>query len=99
MHFLISNDDGIEARGIQVLARRMERIGRVTIVAPDQNRSGASKSLTLDSPVRIREIAERWYRVTGTPSDCVHIALTGCSKKIPTSWCPASTPAPTWAMT
>lgn len=83
MHFLISNDDGIEAPGIQVLARRMERIGRVTIVAPDQNRSGASNSLTLDSPVRIREIAERCFRVTGTPSDCVHIALTGLLEKDP----------------
>ena len=83
MHFLISNDDGIEARGIQVLARRMQRIGRVTIVAPDQNRSGASNSLTLDAPVRIREIAEHWYRVTGTPSDCVHIALTGLLEKDP----------------
>jgi 5'-nucleotidase len=83
MHFLISNDDGIEASGIQVLAERMGRLGRVTIVAPDQNRSGASNSLTLDSPVRIREIGERRYRVTGTPSDCVHIALTGLLEKDP----------------
>ena len=83
MHFLISNDDGIEARGIQVLAERMRAIGRVTIVAPDQNRSGASNSLTLDSPVRIRQIREHEYRVTGTPSDCVHIALTGLLEKDP----------------
>lgn len=83
MHFLISNDDGIDAKGIQVLARRIERIGRVTIVAPDQNRSGASNSLTLDSPVRIREIGERCFRVSGTPSDCVHIALTGLLEKDP----------------
>jgi 5'-nucleotidase len=83
MHFLISNDDGIDARGIQVLAERMHRLGEVTIVAPDQNRSGASNSLTLDSPVRIQEIGERCYRVTGTPSDCVHIALTGLLEKDP----------------
>lgn len=83
MHFLVSNDDGIDARGIQVLAERMRRLGEVTIVAPDQNRSGASNSLTLDSPVRIREIGERCYRVTGTPSDCVHIALTGLLEKDP----------------
>lgn len=83
MHFLISNDDGIDAKGIQVLARRMQRIGRVTIVAPDQNRSGASNSLTLDSPIRIREIGERCFRVNGTPSDCVHIALTGLLEKDP----------------
>jgi len=83
VHFLISNDDGIEARGILVLAERMAALGQVTIVAPDQNRSGASNSLTLDSPVRIRELGERRYRVTGTPSDCVHIALTGLLDKDP----------------
>jgi 5'-nucleotidase len=83
MHFLISNDDGIDARGIQVLAERLRPFGRVTIVAPDQNRSGASNSLTLDSPVRIKEIEEDCFRVTGTPSDCVHIALTGLLEKDP----------------
>jgi 5'-nucleotidase len=55
----------------------MSELGKVTIVAPDQDRSGASNSLTLDSPVRISEIDERTFRVTGTPTDCVHIALTG----------------------
>ena len=77
MHFLISNDDGITSQGIQVLSRRMSELGKVTIVAPDQDRSGASNSLTLDSPVRISEIDEQTFRVTGTPTDCVHIALTG----------------------
>ena len=83
MHFLVSNDDGITARGIQVLAEWMRKLGTVTIVAPDKNRSGASNSLTLDAPVRIREVAERTYRTTGTPSDCVHIALTGLLEKDP----------------
>ena len=83
MHFLISNDDGIDARGIQVLADCLRPRGKVTIVAPDQNRSGASNSLTLDSPVRIREIGESCFRVTGTPSDCVHIALTGLLERDP----------------
>jgi 5'-nucleotidase len=83
MHFLISNDDGITARGIQVLSRRMSELGKVTIVAPDQDRSGASNSLTLDSPVRISEIDERTFRVTGTPTDCVHIALTGLLDRDP----------------
>jgi len=59
MHLLISNDDGITARGIQVLSDRMSLLGKVTIVAPDQNRSGASNSLTLESPVRIRETGKR----------------------------------------
>jgi 5'-nucleotidase len=83
MHFLISNDDGITARGIQVLSQRMSELGKVTIVAPDQDRSGASNSLTLDSPVRISEIDERKFRVTGTPTDCVHIALTGLLESDP----------------
>ena len=83
MHFLISNDDGITAQGIQVLAGRMGQMGKVTIVAPEQDRSGASNSLTLDSPVRIHEIAPRTFRVRGTPTDCVHIALTGLLDKDP----------------
>jgi len=83
MHFLISNDDGITARGIQVLSGRLTKLGKVTIVAPDQDRSGASNSLTLDSPVRIHEIEKGRFRVKGTPTDCVHIALTGLLEKDP----------------
>lgn len=77
MKFLISNDDGIEAKGIRVLAECMRTLGDVTIFAPDKNRSGASNSLTLDGPVKIKEIEDQVFRVTGTPTDCVHIALTG----------------------
>jgi 5'-nucleotidase len=77
MHFLVSNDDGITARGIRVLSEHMKRLGNVTVVAPDQNRSGASNSLTLNAPVRIREIEPQTFKVSGTPTDCVHIALTG----------------------
>lgn len=77
MHFLISNDDGIEAQGIQVLSERMRELGEVIIVAPDRNCSGASNSLTLDAPIRIRELSRGCFRVRGTPTDCVHIALTG----------------------
>ncbi len=83
MHLLISNDDGITARGIQVLADRMKSLGKVTIVAPDQNRSGASNSLTLESPVRLKQTGERTWSVNGTPTDCVHIALTGLLEKDP----------------
>ena len=83
MHYLVSNDDGIEARGIQVLSGRLRKLGKVTLVAPDTNRSGASNSLTLDAPVRIDEIGERTHRVRGTPTDCVHIALTGLLEKDP----------------
>jgi 5'-nucleotidase len=83
MRFLISNDDGIYAKGIQVLARRMAQLGEVTIVAPEKNHSGASNSLTLGDPIRVKEIEERTFRVTGTPSDCVHLALTGLVDKDP----------------
>ena len=83
MHFLISNDDGITAEGIQVLSQAVSRLGKVTIVAPDQNRSGASNSLTLESPVRLKEIEDGVFRVSGTPTDCVHIALTGLLDKDP----------------
>ena len=77
MKILISNDDGIEAIGIRVLADSMRGLGAVTIVAPDKNRSGASNSLTLDAPIRIEEMETGVYRVSGTPTDCVHVALTG----------------------
>jgi 5'-nucleotidase len=83
IHFLISNDDGLNARGIEVLSERFRELGTVTIVAPDKDRSGASNSLTLDAPVRIREISERTFEVSGTPTDCVHIALTGLLSKDP----------------
>jgi 5'-nucleotidase len=77
MHMLVSNDDGLSATGIQVLAKRLADLGRITIVAPDRNCSGASNSLTLDTPIRIHDVAEAVHRVSGTPTDCVHIALTG----------------------
>jgi len=77
MEFLISNDDGIEAIGIRVLADSMRGLGGMTIVAPDKNCSGASNSLTLDAPIRITEMEKGVYRVSGTPTDCVHVALTG----------------------
>lgn len=83
MRFLISNDDGIHARGIQVLAERMRDLGEVTIVAPEKNHSGASNSLTLGDPIRVKEIGERIFRVSGTPSDCVHLALTGLVEEDP----------------
>ena len=70
IHFLISNDDGLSARGLEVLSERFRALGTVTIVAPDKDRSGASNSLTLDAPVRIRELADRTYQVSGTPTDC-----------------------------
>lgn len=83
MHILISNDDGYLAPGIQDLAKAMTKFGKVTIVAPERNQSGASNSLTLTNPLRIRQLKENLYFVTGTPSDCVHIAMTGLLKEKP----------------
>ena len=76
MNILISNDDGYRARGIVTLAEELSKMGRVTVVAPERNRSGASNSLTLDNPIRATRI-EGGYFVDGTPTDCVHLALTG----------------------
>ena len=77
MRVLVSNDDGVEAPGIQVLAQRLAEWGEVIVVAPDRDRSGASNSLTLDQPIRVSDLGEQRYRVAGTPTDCVHLALSG----------------------
>lgn len=80
---LLSNDDGYLARGINVLADALAEVGEVVVVAPDRNYSGASNSLTLHSPLRIHEIAKNRYFVNGTPSDCVHLALSGLLREDP----------------
>lgn len=80
MHILISNDDGVFAKGINVLADVLSEIATVTVVAPDRNRSGASNSLTLENPLRIREESGRRFAVQGTPTDSVHLALNGLLK-------------------
>jgi 5'-nucleotidase len=77
VHVLVSNDDGVEAPGIRALAAKLAELGRVTVVAPDRDRSGASNSLTLDQPIRTAAIAPGVHKVFGTPTDCVHLALAG----------------------
>lgn len=77
MKILISNDDGVHAPGIRALANEMSTIAEIAVVAPDRNRSGASNSLTLTRPVRIRQLDNGHYSVEGTPTDCVHLAVTG----------------------
>lgn len=78
MRILVSNDDGVDAPGIHALATGLRDAGHeVLIVAPDRDRSGASNSLTLDAPVRVVEQAAGVWRVHGTPTDCVHVAITG----------------------
>lgn len=77
MRILISNDDGYQSPGLLILAQALAPYGRVIIVAPDRDRSGASNSLTLINPLRAHELGNGHYYVEGTPTDCVHLAITG----------------------
>lgn len=77
MRILISNDDGYLAPGLNALAGALASLAEVVVVAPDSNKSGASNSLTLDRPLSVQKAANGFYFVNGTPSDCVHIALSG----------------------
>lgn len=77
MRILVSNDDGYNAEGIEALVKALKGLGELTVVAPETNCSGASNSLTLNRPLSVRQAPNGFYFVNGTPSDCVHIALTG----------------------
>ena len=83
MHILLSNDDGYQAPGLRALADMLVPLVDVTVVAPDRDRSGASNSLTLDVPIRAHTMENGFIRVDGTPTDCVHLAITGLLKKEP----------------
>jgi 5'-nucleotidase len=83
MHILLSNDDGYEAPGIKTLAQVLQSVADITVVAPDRDRSGASNSLTLESPIRAVTVSDNLIRVDGTPTDCVHLAITGLLKEEP----------------
>ena len=83
MKILISNDDGYQARGIRCLAHALESHGDVDVVAPERDRSGASNSLTLDRPLRARVAENGFIYVDGTPTDCVHLAITGLLQEEP----------------
>jgi len=72
---LVTNDDGYDARGIAALVEAMSALGRVIVVAPDREQSASSHSLTLDRPLRVIRVAEDRYRIDGTPTDCVHLAV------------------------
>jgi 5'-nucleotidase len=77
MKILLSNDDGYQAPGLRILAEQLSAVGEIVVVAPDQDRSGASNSLTLVNPLRARTMENGFIRVDGTPTDCVHLAITG----------------------
>ena len=83
MRYLLSNDDGYQATGLRLLAEALERSGEVTVVAPDRDRSGASNSLTLDAPIYMHKADNGFIYVNGTPTDCVHLAITGLLEEEP----------------
>ncbi len=77
VHILITNDDGYLAPGIKILAQELAQVADISVVAPDRNKSGASNSLTLMRPLRVEQSSDGSYYVDGTPTDCVHLALSG----------------------
>lgn len=77
MIILVCNDDGIRSEGIQALARALDPLGDVFIVAPDREQSAAGHSLTLHRPLRVEEVGPRQFAVDGTPTDCVNLAVSG----------------------
>lgn len=83
MRILISNDDGYFSPGIEALAAALGEMATVTVVAPERDRSGASNSLTLDRPLTLRKMPNGFYHVNGTPTDCVHLAVTGMLEELP----------------
>jgi 5'-nucleotidase len=83
MRILVSNDDGYFAPGITVLAEALASCAEVTVVAPERDRSGASNSLTLDRPLSVRRASNGYLYVNGTPTDCVHLAVTGLLEELP----------------
>src|SRR3990167_8465122 len=83
MRILLSNDDGVYAQGLAILAETLREIADIDVVAPDRNRSGASNSLTLHNPIRLKRLENGFISVEGTPTDCVHLALTGLLDKAP----------------
>lgn len=83
MRILLSNDDGYFSPGIAALAEALKDLAEIVVVAPERNRSGASNSLTLDRPLSLRKAANGFFFVDGTPTDCVHLAVTGMLDPLP----------------
>ena len=83
MNILLSNDDGYKSSGLKFLKNVLEEYGNVTTVAPHRDISASSSCLSVHSPVQIKKISTKFYKIYGTPADCVHIASRGIMKKIP----------------
>jgi 5'-nucleotidase len=80
MIILISNDDGIHSPGLKALYDSLTSLGEIYVIAPDRNRSATSHSVTLYSPLRVKEVLDHWYMVDGTPSDCINLGVNGILK-------------------
>lgn len=83
MRILLSNDDGYFAPGLTALYEALSGVAEIVVVAPEQNRSGASNSLTLDRPLFLKQAPNGFHFVNGTPTDCVHLAVTGMLDELP----------------
>ncbi|GAB4359361.1 MAG: 5'/3'-nucleotidase SurE [Gammaproteobacteria bacterium] len=83
MNILLSNDDGYQAPGLRCLAEALREVAEITVVAPERDRSGASNSLTLARPLRAETMEDGFVSVDGTPTDCVHLAITGLLQEEP----------------
>ena len=83
MHILVSNDDGYRAPGLSAMVEAVSDFGEVTVIAPNQDRSGASNSLTLTVPIRVEQIENGYFVCSGTPTDCVHLGITGLMPQEP----------------
>ena len=83
MHILVSNDDGYRAPGLSAMVEAVSDFGKVTVIAPNQDRSGASNSLTLTVPIRVEQIENGYFVCSGTPTDCVHLGITGLMPQEP----------------
>ncbi len=83
MHILVANDDGYLAPGLAALVKVCRELGEVDVVAPEQNASGTSNALTLTRPLSVHTAANGFRYVNGTPSDCVHVAMTGLLERRP----------------
>ncbi|MGH8761097.1 MAG: 5'/3'-nucleotidase SurE, partial [Burkholderiales bacterium] len=83
MRILLSNDDGYFAPGLAALAEALSKHAEIVVVAPERDHSGASNSLTLDRPLQVRRSHNGFHYVNGTPTDCVHLAVTGMLDRLP----------------
>ncbi len=83
MLILLTNDDGIQSAGLQMLAEQVRSLGRVVVVAPDRERSAVGHALTLHAPLRAHKYQQDWWAVDGTPTDCVNLGIHGLLKAKP----------------